>query len=213
MTRSSGSGDVIRNVWLTLRRWLVAAGLLAAPYSATPARAFDVLLTPQPMDEAAFVFGGMMISHASNPFDGFEGNYFIGGGYQRLWGSPDGFRFGGEVGLAGRFGQATTLEAWGGIVGRYDVRVLDTVRVGASLTFGLSAVTGTQPGREQWSEDLYGGDATLLFYLAPEINLSLVDQPDKEVFVRLHHRSGAWTTLGGMAGASDALVGGLRVHF
>jgi hypothetical protein len=67
------------------------------------------------MDEAAFVFGGAMIARVFNPFEGFEDNYFLGGGYQRLWGDPDGFRFGGEVGLAGRFGPANSLEvgaAW-----------------------------------------------------------------------------------------------------
>jgi hypothetical protein len=99
------------------------------------------------------------------------------------------------------------------VVGRYDVRVLDVVRVGASMTLGLSAVTGTAIGRERDSEAFHNGDATLLFYMGPEINLSLVDQPEKEVFVRLHHRSGAWETLGGMAAGADALIGGVRIHF
>src|SRR5690606_14223755 len=157
------------------------AAALAISASATPARAFDFLLTPEPMDEAAFVLGGAMIARVFNPFEGFEDNYFLGGGYQRLWGDPDGFRFGCEVGLTGRFGPENSLEAWAGVVGRYDVRVLDVVRVGASMTFGLSAVTGTAVGRERESEAFHNGDATLLFYMGPEINLSLADQPDKEV--------------------------------
>lgn len=211
MTRQSDHPGIPRTK-PELRRWL-AAGVLAASVSATPAQAFDLLLTPEPMDEAAFVFGGAMIAHVFNPFHGFEDNYFLGGGYQRLWGDPDGFRFGGEVGFAGRFGPENSLEAWAGVVGRYDVRVLDVVRVGASMTFGLSAVTGTAVGRERDSEAFHNGDATLLFYMGPEINLSLADQPDKEVFLRLHHRSGAWETLGGMAAGADALIGGVRIHF
>lgn len=195
-----------------LRRWLTAIGLLV-PGLCTQALGYDLLLTPQPMDEAVFAFGGRMMEHVYNPFAGYEDNYFLGGGYQRLWGDYDGFRYGGEVGLTGRFGPENSVEAWAGAVGRYDFRVFDLFRAGVSMTFGLSAVTGTAVGRERDSEAFDHGNATLLFYMGPELNLSLIDHPETEVFVRLHHRSGAWGTLGGMAAGADASVAGIRFHF
>jgi hypothetical protein len=68
-------------------------------------------------------------------------------------------------------------------------------------------------GREERLEAESGGDATLLFYLAPELNFSLAAYPNAELFWRLHHRSGAWETLGDMDGAANANVVGARVGF
>lgn len=188
------------------------SALLVLPALAAPALANGLLLTPEPMDEAFFGFGGRMMAHVYNPFGGWEDNYYLGAGYQRLWGDPNGFRYGGEVGVTGRFGQESSLEGWAGVVGRYDW-TLGPVRAGASLTFGLSAVTNTLVGRERESEEFHDGNAALLFYLAPELNLSLAEHPETELFLRLHHRSGAWETLGNMAAGADAGVVGLRWHF
>lgn len=196
------------------RRWLhLVVFMLAAAGFSTPSAANDLFFTPEPMDEAFFGFAGRMMAEVYNPFGGYEDNYYLGGGYQRLWGDYDGFRFGGEVGLTGRFGPENSLEGWAGVVGRYDWRVFDLFRLGVSMTFGVSAVTGTAVGRERDSQAFHGGNATVLFYMGPEINLSLIDQPELEVFVRLHHRSGAWETLGGMAAGADAGVAGVRWHF
>jgi hypothetical protein len=194
-------------------RQRLAAAMLLLPGLSAPALANDWMFTPEPLDEAVFVLGGRMMADVYNPFGGYEDNYFLGGGYQRLWGDPNGFRYGGEVGLTGRIGAENSLEAWGGVVGRYDWEVFGLFRAGLSMTFGLSAVTGTQVGRERESEAFHQGDASLLFYMGPELNLSLIDHPETEFFVRLHHRSGAWETLGGMAAGADASVAGVRWHF
>lgn len=188
------------------------AALLILPCLSAPALANNLLLTPEPMDEAFFGFAGRMMAEVYNPFGGWEGNYYLGGGYQRLWGDPDGFRYGGEVGVTARFGPESSLEGWAGVVGRYDWN-LGPVRAGLSMTFGLSAVSNTLVGRERESEEFHGGNAALLFYLAPELSLSLSDHPETELFLRLHHRSGAWETLGDMAAGADAGVVGLRWHF
>lgn len=191
----------------------VLAALLLLPALSAPAAAQNLLLTPEPMDEAFFGFAGRMMAKVYNPFEGWEDNYYLGGGYQRLWGDHNGFRYGGEVGVTARIGPESSFEGWAGVVGRYDWQVFDLFRAGVSLTFGLSAVSNTLVGRERASEAFHEGNATLLFYLSPEINFSLVDHPETEVFLRLQHRSGAWQTLGGMAAASDAGVVGLRWHF
>src|SRR5690606_30423423 len=120
-----------------------------------------------------------------NPFGGWEDNFYLGGGYQRLWGDPNGFRYGGEVGLTARLGAESSLEGWAGVVGRYDWQMFNTFRAGVSMTFGVSAVTNTLVGRERDSENFHQGDASLLFYMGPELNLSLVDHPETELFLRL----------------------------
>ena len=174
-----------------------------------PALAGQYLLTPDPLDEAFFGFGGAMMNDVFNPFGGFESNILAGAGYQRLWGNPEHFQYGLEAGLTGRFGVRSSLEGWAGAVARYDW-TLGPVNVGLGFTFGLSAITGTVEGQESQSQAFHQGDATLLFYMGPEIHASLVKHPRFEAFFRLHHRSGAWETLGGMAAGADAAVTGLR---
>jgi hypothetical protein len=179
----------------------VAAAVLLA---AAPAFA-------EPPNSAMFLLGGAYsgIGLRGALTGQFEGNYVIGAGYQQFILDADQVSIGIEAGVAGRLGEALNAEAWVGVVGRYDGWTLGPVNIAPAFTFGLSAVTGSM-GYEQRQEDYWGGDATLMFYLAPEINLSFVDNPDVEMFARLHHRSGAWGTLGDMEDASNAMTLGLR---
>jgi hypothetical protein len=167
-------------------------------------------------DNALFGFGGVITADDDNPlaFD-YEQNFVLGLGFQR-------FHFDwnqnllnlGIVGLAGRFGDRDSAEVWGGAVARYDGLVLfERLRVSPAFTFGLSAVTDTLEGREEHSEVSEDGDATVLFYLGPELNISLPSHPEIELFARVHHRSGAWGTLGDMHGAANASVIGFRRRF
>jgi hypothetical protein len=188
------------------------AALMMLPGFGAPAIANELVFTSEPMDEAFFGFAGRMMARVYNPFGGWEDNFYVGGGYQRLWGDPNGFRYGGEVGLTARIGVESSLEGWAGVIGRYDW-VFGDLRAGASLTFGVSGVSNTLVGRERDSEAFHQGDATLLFYLSPEVNVSLAAHPETELFLRLQHRSGAWETLGNMAAGADAGVVGIRWHF
>jgi len=178
----------------------------------SPASAQSSLFSPVPASENFFGFGGLVLD-ALDPPTGFEPDHtIVGAGYQRFWGDVGGFLYGLEAGLAGRFGEKNSLEAWGGAVSRYNFH-FEKVTVATSFTFGLSAVTDTMAGGEERREHYYdGGDATLLFYLGPEISVGYDDSP-VEGFVRLHHRSGAWGTLGNVHGAADVLALGLRYNF
>lgn len=182
--------------------------LLIGPASAQSASMFS----PEPAAENFFGFGGLVLD-ALDPPKSFEPNHaLLGGGYQRFWGDTGGFLYGLEAGLAARFSDTNSLEVWGGAVSRYNFHFYN-VTVATSFTFGLSAVTDTMSGGEQRRENLFDdGDATLLFYLGPEISVSLDDSPI-EAFVRLHHRSGAWGTLGNLHGAADVLAVGARYNF
>lgn len=189
---------------------VLLCGAIAA--GVTPAMAGSLLLTPDPLDEAFFGFGGAMMNDVFNPFGGFEPNTLVGAGYQRFWGNPDGLQYGVEVGVAGRFGQRNSVEGWSGAAARYTFG-LGPINVGLGFTFGLSAVTDTVVGQESESEAFHQGDATVLFYMGPEVSAALAYHEEFEVFVRLHHRSGAWGTLGNMAAGADAAVAGLRYRF
>jgi hypothetical protein len=158
--------------------------------------------------DAVFGFVGVELDGLALPI-GFEDNYLLGVGYQRAWGDWSALLYGIEGGLAGRFSEKASLEAWGGLFARYNFNV-ESVRVAPAFTFGLSAITETMAGGESENVADYGGDATLLFYLGPEISFGLTEHPEYEVFARLHHRSGAWGTLGDMHGATDVLAIGFR---
>ncbi|MGK9054312.1 hypothetical protein [Neorhizobium petrolearium] len=170
-------------------------------------------------DHSVFVFGGAMVNgdmaESANPFGvGYEDHPVFGLGYQFFPYSIGSVKLGLEAGLAGRFGGNANAEIWGGVVGRYDaIEIANTLRIIPSFTFGLSHVTETMEGRERKNEEERDGDASTLFYLGPELSFSSVSRPDLEVFWRLHHRSGAWGTLGDMHGGSNANVIGVRYNF
>lgn len=171
-------------------------------------------------DHAVFAFGGRVaesdILAMANPFTVEYGDNFVAGmGYQRFVpGFVRDLYFGFEAGAAARFGQSFTAEAWGGPVVRYDgIRLFNAVTLSPSITGGLSAVTDAMHGWEGENEVERDGDATLLFYFGPELSLSLASRPDLEIFWRLHHRSGAWGTLGDMHGGANFQTLGIRHRF
>ena len=205
---------------LAIAALILVSGIFARQ-TAAAAEQWNALSTPDPArDQAIFVFGGFYqddsFGDVLNPFGApsFNNDTLIGFGYQQmLVTDPDGFSFGGEIGVAGRFADPEiSAEIWTGLVGRYGGFVIaDALRVSPAFTIGLSAVTGkvsTEAAREADS----GDSADLLFYLGPELNFSLPERPDIELFTRLHYRSGAWGTLADMDG-SDASAIGVRLHF
>ncbi|WP_188348442.1 hypothetical protein [Agrobacterium tumefaciens] len=169
--------------------------------------------------EAIFGFGGalttedMLKSAALIPVD-YEKNAILGGGYQFYPYRIGNVKLGGEVGVAVRFGKGFTGEVWAGPVARYDkIRLGERLFVSPSFTAGLSLVSDAQPGRERQEEIKDNGNANVLFYLGPEINVTFSEESSTEFFWRLHHRSGGGKTLGNMKGATNANVFGVRYKF
>lgn len=169
--------------------------------------------------EAIFGFAGamtkedMLKSAALIPVD-YERNAVIGGGYQFYPYRIGNIKLGGEVGMAVRFGKGFTGEVWAGPVARYEqIRLGERLFITPSFTAGLSLVTDAQPGREREQEIKDDGNANVLFYLGPEINVSFSAGSSTEFFWRLHHRSGGGKTLGNMKGATNANVFGVRYKF
>ncbi len=169
--------------------------------------------------EAIFGFGGvltkedMLKSAALVPVE-YEKNAILGGGYQFYPYRIGNVKLGGEIGVAVRFGKGFTGEVWAGPVARYDkIRLGERLFVSPSFTAGLSLVSDAQPGRERQEEIKDNGNANVLFYLGPEINVSFSEESSTEFFWRLHHRSGGGKTLGNMKGAMNANVFGVRYKF
>ncbi|HEY0033567.1 MAG TPA: hypothetical protein VGB81_09900 [Devosia sp.] len=166
-----------------------------------------------------FVFGGVYSSQSiGETFNilgtDYQDAYILGGGYQRFFlGGESGFRVGLEGGVALREGPDVSGEAWAGVVLRSDGFIQnEQAKISASVTGGLSLITNPLDV-EVAREISRNGDATFLFYMAPELSISTPDNPNVEAFWRLQHRSGGWNTLGNMGEGANANTIGLRWKF
>jgi hypothetical protein len=176
----------------------------------------------KPLRNAVWAFGGWfttgeMYSSAIPLMGGFEGTVILGGAYERrFYESPRGFQLSGELGAAARLGPLSSAEGWGAIGIGYRGFKLGSAIIAPAFFVGLSAVTGAsamEPVRiRQWSPGGVG-DPRLLVYLGPEVAFRHASIPDFEFVYRLHHRSGAWATLGNMKGGNNAQVFGIRRRF
>ncbi len=194
-----------------------AAVSLFAPYTA-PIAAQDQVThgLPADRDENVFVFGGQMSSGYFGDAltfwsSGYETNYFVGAGYQRFFYEYESFALGVEAGLGVRMGEASSAEAWVGLVGRLTEFEFGPLNVTPSITGGFSVVTDTI-GVETKRTAASGDSATVLYYLAPEIAVSHDDHPEWEAFGRIQHRSGGFGTIAHIDG-SNAVTMGLRYKF
>lgn len=194
---------------------LSLVGMIAL--AATPSLASEDMTSET--SEAIFGFGGaltkedMLKSAALFPVE-YERNAILGGGYQIYPYRIGNVKLGGEIGVAARFGKGFTGEVWVGPVARYEqIRLGERLFITPSFTAGLSLVTDAQRGREREQEIKDDGNANVLFYLGPEINVSFSEDSSTEFFWRLHHRSGGGKTLGNMKGATNANVFGVRYKF
>lgn len=170
------------------------------------------------------VFGGVMTKgdfpgDAMIPFGSeLDDVYMLGAAYNQEFAYLGaGFRLGGEVGLAGRFGDGESGELWFGPSLRYDGFEVGPLTISAGFVGGVSFVTeshGFEGDNERWS----GGDAGVVYYLGPEIGFKLDSIPNTELVYRTHHRSGSKNysslpTLGDIAEASNSNLLGLRFRF
>lgn len=205
---------------------------LPATETSPPASSSD----PIRKSDAIFVFGGYLSTqnmgasanfNSNHPVGPNYDNYIVGAAYSHDFYSAHGFAVGGEVGLADRFGyfreccdpviKSTSVlhspELWFGARFSFDgIALFNIVRIGAAITAGFS-FAGDSIGVERRREIVKNGNARLIGYLSPEIFLALVDYPQWEIVLRLHHRSGANGTFGGMGEGYNANVVGVRYRF
>lgn len=218
---------------------VIAMGAVAHADIPLPATGSSPLTNPSDpirKSDSIFVFGGYLSTqnmgasanfNVNHPVGPNYDNYIVGAAYNHDFFSLYGFALGGEVGLADRFGyfreccdpviKSTSVlhspELWFGPRFSFDgIALFNTVRIGVAITVGLS-LTGDSIGVERRRELVKDGSARLIGYLSPEIFFALVDHPQWEIVLRLHHRSGANGTFGGMGEGYNASVAGVRYRF
>jgi hypothetical protein len=169
--------------------------------------------------DSIFVFGGIFTKDAIGKsllpgVPSYEDNYIIGAAYQRhLYEVGLGIKLGAEVGFAGRFGDATTGEVWGGLSIRTPGFNLGSgVMLTPGIVIGLSGITDSM-GQERIREISTGGDATVLGYLGPEVAFTFASIPNMALVYRVHHRSGLFGNINGMREGYNAQVLGVRWSF
>ncbi len=169
--------------------------------------------------DSVFVFGGVMLDDhlAPRTFVPFaselEDSYIAGAAYERhLYELMAGFELGLEIGVAGRFGNESSVEGWLGPSIRHRGLTIGSLTVSPGVVFGFSAVSEAI-GVERVREINNNGDATLLFYLGPELAFKLEQLPGFEFVFRVHHRSGADGILGDMGEGHNANMFGVRKRF
>lgn len=224
--------------------WLGAAAIPAsgadvipspppAPVVAAPASVFScaghcavtVLAGPQLETNMAQVYG----VHPDRPYVppwqyNFGDSWFLGGAFSyRLIGYPDVAAIEIEAGVGQRFGSYDQTEGWIALYGRWiwfpwNHIVRTTAAISTGINYASSATDNelnATPGRVS---------SRALHYLSPEITFARPDMPDKELVVRLHHRSGGgdfWkddvpvygSLFKGNAGGIQYLTVGLRQRF
>jgi len=125
----------------------------------------------------------------------------------------------GEIGVAKRFGQATSPEVWAALFFKWKwfpwnnfVKTTIGISTGLNYAFKLDHLEVVQAGNGEGSK--------LLHFLTPEIAFSLPSRPDLELVFRFHHRSGGKDFLLGdtkifnsTAGGAQYATVGLRVRF
>ena len=221
-----------------VREIILGVALTVGAFFAGPTQAADIF-NPGSGDEQAsgavsdmsvLLFGGRSIEgHVwqpdSLPFVAdYGGQAQIGTAFAYTpYHLPLGFVAGGEVGASLRFDNdtfgpsGTSGEVWVGPTLRHEGIPLGPVLIRPGFTFGLSAVTGSY-GLERDREIEEGGDASLLYFMAPEISLALKAYPNIDFVYRAQHRSGGKNifflpALGDMGDTTNANTFGIRVHF
>ena len=116
-----------------------------------------------------------------------------------------------EVGAGVRIGAPVSGEAWMGLVNRLGTFEIGPLNITPAITGGLSVVTDTI-GVETEREREAGQSAHVLYYLAPEIAVSIDEHEEWEAFGRVQHRSGGFGTIAHIDG-SNAVTAGLRYKF
>jgi hypothetical protein len=110
------------------------------------------------------------------------------------------------------FGRQTHVEANALLLARWQrFPWNDWVYTTFALGEGLSLASRTPPLEVERHQQ--SGSQPLLNYLAIELTLASSSSSPWTGLMRIHHRSGAWGTIGGVYGASNVLAFGVRYSF
>ena len=169
-------------------------------------------------DEAVFFFGGRFhqdwFGTSLKPWKvKWDDTFIAAAGYQKTWLDWNDVRIGGEVGVSGRFStDGASAELWAAS-SPATTASCSSIRCG-SRPPGPPA-SRSPPARRAgrasaWTPGASSSRCSSTW--GAELNFSLVDQPQWETFVRVHHRSGGYGFIADID-ASNAITGGIRYKF
>ena len=119
-----------------------------------------------------------------------------------------------EIGAGGQLStemRSAGSQFWLGAFLRYDAFPWNhIVRTSVAASTGINFASRPAYGEINGKEDR---TSRLLHYLAPEITFAAPSRPQRELVVRLHHRSGAYGLFGCTTCATNFLTTGLRHRF
>jgi hypothetical protein len=119
-----------------------------------------------------------------------------------------------EAGVAKRFGDQTEGEVWGALY----VRITDFpwnnyLYTTFAVSTGLNYATGISDFEKEMSGLNPPGGTHVLHYFSPEFTFAMPDHKERQLVVRLHHRSGAYGVVSGAFSGATYLTVGLRLWF
>jgi hypothetical protein len=142
----------------------------------------------------------------------YEDSWMVSGAFTRRIGGFGKFvSIEAEAGLAKRFGGTTEVEVWGTIYYRWMwFPWNDYLRTSIGVSTGFNWASGIPEEERIRAIDKTGRQ--LLHYFSPEFTLGLPSQPDWDLHVRIHHRSG-WFVFPNIGGGAQFLSVGIRKYF
>lgn len=119
-----------------------------------------------------------------------------------------------EVGAAKRFGNQEEGEFWGAMYVRYTAFPWNKyIYTTLALSSGLSYATGVSDFEKAHSGLNPLAGTHVQHYSSPELTFSLPDHKDRQLVIRLHHRSGAYGVISGAFSGATYLSVGVRAWF
>ncbi len=119
-----------------------------------------------------------------------------------------------EIGAAKRFGDQHEGEFWGAMYVRFTAFPWNNfIYTTLGLSTGVNYATGISDFEKAHSGLNPPEGTQIQHYFSPELTFALPDRRERQLVLRLHHRSGAYGIVSGAASGSTYLSVGLRAWF
>lgn len=119
-----------------------------------------------------------------------------------------------EVGFGQRFGDMHEAEFWGAVFVRYSYFPWNNwLYTTIAASTGLNYATGISPYEKLVAGPKQPGGSNLMHYFAPEVTFALPDHKDRQLVIRMHHRSGGYGIVSSAYSGAQYLTVGLRCWF
>jgi hypothetical protein len=120
----------------------------------------------------------------------------------------------GELGTAKRYGDQNEAEFWGAFYVRWTAFPWNNfVYTTLGLSTGLNYATGISDFEKAHSELNPPAGTHIQHYFSPELTFALPEHKERQLVVRLHHRSGAYGVVSGAMSGATYIVVGVRAWF